>query len=134
MVRTGILLGIGLCTWLLYALFMGIGVGWFHLPLAAWYMAVIAWLLTCWLLGKSLARFGLLASLHLLFYLLTSLLIDCFYKGSVILNICFFLIPVVVPGALLFGFGLSFWWGFLLFPIGLVIGKLLYTLFEERPG
>jgi len=134
LVRTGILLGIGLCTWLLYALLMGIGVGWFHLPLAAWYTAGIALLLTCWFLGRSLARLGVLASLHLLFYLLTSLLIDCCYKGSLILNICFFLIPVVLPGALLVGFGLSFWWGFLLFPIGLVIGKLLYTLLDETSG
>ena len=36
LVRTGILMGTGLCTWLLYALLMWIGVGWFRLPLAAW--------------------------------------------------------------------------------------------------
>jgi hypothetical protein len=76
MVRMGILAGIGLCTWLLYALLMGVGVGWFHLPLAAWYTAGIALLLTCWILGKSLGRIGLWMSLRLLLFLVSSLLVD----------------------------------------------------------
>ncbi|HEX9870226.1 MAG TPA: helicase-associated domain-containing protein [Candidatus Tectomicrobia bacterium] len=134
MIRTGILVGIGLCTWLLYALFMGVGVGWFHLPLAAWYTAGIAWLLTCWLLGRSMARIGLLASLHLLVFLLTSLLVDFLHKEGLILNLCFFLIPVVLPVALLYRYELSLWWGFLLFPSGLVIGKLLYTRLDKTSG
>jgi len=134
MFRAGILVSIGLCTWLLYALLMGIGEGWFHLSLATWYTAGSAWLLTCWLLGRSLARIGLLASLHLLLFLLTSLLVDCLHKEGWILNMCFFLIPVVLPVALLYRYGLSLGWGFLLCPIGLVIGKLLYTLLEETSG
>ena len=132
MVRTGILLGTGLGTWLLYALLMGVGVGWFHLPLASWYTAGIAFLLTCWLLGKSLERIGLWMSLRLLFFLVMSLLIDFFHKEGLILNTCFFLMPVVLPIALLLGFELSLWWGFLLFPSGFAIGKLLYTCLEER--
>ncbi len=132
MVRTGILLGIGLGTWLLYALLMWIGVGWFHVPLASWYTAGIAFLLTCWFLGKSLVRIGLWMSLRLLFFLVSSLLVDLFHKEGLILNMCFFLMPVVLPVALLFGFELSLWWGFLLFPSGFVIGKLLYTFLEER--
>ncbi len=132
MVRTAILMGIGLCTWLLYVFLMGAGVGWFHLPLAAWYMAGIAFLLTCWILGKSLGRIGLWMSIRLLFFLVMSLLIDFFHKEGLILNTCFFLMPVVWPIALLLGFELSLWWGFLLFPSGFAIGKLLYSFLEER--
>jgi hypothetical protein len=134
MVRTGILTGIGLCTWLLYAILMGVGVGWFHLPLAAWYMVGIALLLTCWILGKSLGRIGLWMSLRLLLFLVSSLLVDFFHKEGLILNVCFFLLPAVLPVAFLFGFELSLWWGFLLFPSGFIIGKLLYTFLEERPA
>jgi hypothetical protein len=132
MVRTGILLGTGLGTWLLYALLMGVGVGWFHLPLASWYTAGIAFLLTCWLLGKSLGRIGLWMSLRLLLFLVWSLLVDFFHKEGLILNTCFFLMPGVLPIVLLLGFEFSLWWGFLLFPSGFVIGKLLYTFLEER--
>ncbi len=132
MVRTGILLGTGLGTWLLYALLMGVGVGWFHLPLASWYTAGIAFLLTCWLLGKSLGRIGLWMSLRLLLFLVWSLLVDFFHKEGLILNTCFFLMPGVLPIALLLGFEFSLWWGFLLFPSGFAIGKLLYTFLEER--
>ena len=132
MVRTGILLAAGLCTWLLYALFMGIGVGWFHLPLPAWFTAGIALLLTCWTLGKSLGRVGLWMSLRLLLFLVSSLLVDFFHKEGLFLNTCFFLIPAVLPMALLLGCELSLWWGFLLFPSGFVIGKLLYIFLEER--
>jgi hypothetical protein len=127
MVRTGILLGTGLGTWLLYALIMGVGVGRFHLPLASWYTAGIAFLLTCWILGRSLGRIGLWMSLRLLLFLVWSLLVDFFHKEGLILNTCFFLMPVVLPIALLLGFELSLWWRFLLFPSGFAIGKLLYA-------
>jgi hypothetical protein len=132
LVRTGILLATGIGTWLLYALLMRIGVGWFGLPLASWYTAGIAFLLTCWLLGKSLARIGLWMSLRLLLFLVWSLLIDFTHKEGLVLNLCFFLMPVVLPIALLLGFEFSLWWGFLLFPSGFAIGKLLYTFLEER--
>ena len=134
MIRTGILVGVGLCTWLVYALLMGVGVGWFRLPLAAWYTVGIAFLLTCWLLGRNIARIGLLTSLPTLFFLLTSLLVDIFHKEDLTLHTCSFLIPVVFPVALLYWFGLSLWWGFLLFPLGFVIGKLVYRLLEETSG
>ena len=132
LVRTGILLATGLSIWLLYALLMWIGVGWFGLPLASWYMVGIAFLLTCWLLGKSLVRIGIWMSLRLLLFLVWSLLVDFTHKEGLVLNLCFFLMPVVLPIALLLGFELSLWWGFLLFPSGFAIGKLLYTFLEER--
>jgi hypothetical protein len=131
MVRTGILLATGLGTWLLYALLMWVGVWWFGLPLAPWYTVGIALLLTCWLLGKSLSRIGLWMSLRLLFFLVWSLLVDFTHKEGLILNTCFFLMPVVVPIALLLGFEMSLWWGFLLFPSGFAIGKLLYIFLDE---
>ena len=77
-------------------------------------------------------RIDLWMSLRLLFFLVSSLLVDLFHKEGLILNMCFFLMPVVLPIALLFGFELSLWWGFLLFPSGFAIGKLLYTFLEER--
>jgi Helicase conserved C-terminal domain len=132
MVRSGILFATGLCTWLLYALLMGIGVGWFGLPLASWYTAGIAFLLTYWILGKSLGGIGLWMTLRLLLFLVSSFVVDFFHKEGVFLNTCFFLIPVVLPVTLLFGFELSLWWGFLLFPSGFIIGRLLYTFLEER--
>jgi hypothetical protein len=76
MVRAGILFVTVLCTWLLYALFMGIGVGWFGLPLASWYTVGIAFLLTCWILGKSLGGIGLWMTLRLLWFLVSSLLVN----------------------------------------------------------
>jgi Helicase conserved C-terminal domain len=132
MVRTGILLATGLGTWLLYALLTGIGVGWFGLPLASWYTVGLALVLTCRLLGKSLGGIGLWMTLRLLLFLGSSLLVDFFHKEGVFLNTCFFLLPVVLPVALLLGFELSPWWGFLLFPSGFAIGKLLYIFLEER--
>ena len=71
-------------------------------------------------------------SLCLLFALVWSIMVDFTHMEGLILNTCFFLMPVVVPMALLLGFELSFWWGFLLFPSGFAIGKLLYTFLEER--
>jgi hypothetical protein len=132
MVRMSILLATGLGAWLLYTLLMGIGVSWLGLPLASWYMAGIAFVLTCWILGKSLGGIGLWMTLRLLLFLVSSLLADFSHKEGVFLNTCFFLIPVVLPMALLVGFDLSLWWGFLLFPSGFLIGKLLYTRLEER--
>jgi Helicase conserved C-terminal domain len=132
MVRTGILFATGLCVWLLYALLMWIGVGWFDLPLASWYTVGLALLLTCWLLGKSLTRIGLWMSIRLLLFLVWSLLVDFTHKEGLVLNTCFFLMPVVLPIGLLLAFRLSLWWSFVLFPSGFAIGKLLYTFIEER--
>jgi len=132
MVRAGILFVTVLCTWLLYALFMGIGVGWFGLRLASWYTVGIAFLLTCWILGKSLGGIGLWMTLRLLWFLVSSLLVNFSHKegGSSIRafsgslssyrsRFCSIMISTL-------------WWGFFLFPSGFVIGKLLYTFLEEK--
>ena len=72
-------------------------------------------------------------SLRLLLFLVSSLLVDFFHKEGLFLNMCFFLIPVVLPVALLLGFELSLWWGFLLFPSGFVIGKLCIRSSKKGP-
>ena len=130
LVRVGIGVGVGLVTWLLYTLLMWIGRGWFHLPLASWYTAGFAFLLTCWLLGRIAARVGILACLYALFILLTSILFDFFHKDGLILNICFVLIPFGLPALILYRYELSLWWGCLLLPIGFAVGKLYYNHLE----
>lgn len=134
LVRVGIGVVIGVGTWLLYTLLMWVGVGWSHLPLAPWYTAGFAFLTTCWLLGRMVAGIGLLMTLQVLVITLISLLGDFFNKDGLILNICFFLIPLVLPGYILYRYALSVGWGFLLFPIGFVLGKLFYKLLEETFG
>lgn len=134
LVRMGIGVVIGLGTWLLYTLLMWIGVGWFHLPLAPWYTAGFAFVATCWLLGRTVVGIGLLTTLQVLAITLISLLGDFFNKDGLILNICFVLIPLVLPGYILYRYALSMWWGVLLFPIGFVLGKLFYTLLEKPSG
>lgn len=129
--RVGIGVVIGLGTWLLYTLLMWIGVGWFHLPLASWYTAGFAFVATCWLLGRMVAGIGLLTTMQVVVITLLSLLGDFFNKNGLILNICFVLIPFVLPGYILYRYALSMWWGFLLFPIGFVLGKYFYKLLEE---
>jgi hypothetical protein len=95
-------------------------------------MPVIALLLTCWILGRCMGRIGLWMSLRLLLLLVWSLLVDFSHREGLVLNVCFFLMPVVLPVVLLLGFHISFWWSLLLFPGGFVIGKLLYACLEER--
>ena len=133
-IRVGILAGFGLCTWLLYALLMWVGTGWLHLPLASWYMIGCAFVLTCWLPGRVVHGLGFFLSLHVLVLTLFSLLADFFNKDGLILNICFFLIPMVLPAVMLYRYALSPWWGSLLFPLGLVLGTLFYNLLEETSG
>lgn len=130
LVRVGIGVVVGLTTWLLYTLLMWISTGWFHLPLAAWYTAAFAFLLTCWLLGRLVARVGILTSLYVLLLLLTSILLDFFNKDGLIANICFLFIPFGLPVFILYRYELSLWWGCLLFPIGFVVGKFYYNRLE----
>lgn len=131
-IRMGIVVGSGLCTWFLYELLMGVGRGWQPQPLAAWSTASIAFVLTCWLLGRLVGGSGLVAGLRILLFLLLSLLADCIHKEGLILNLCFFLLPVGLPTAMLYRYGLSLWWGFLLFPLGLALGKLFYNLASQE--
>ena len=59
LLRMGIVVGSGLCTWLLYELLRHVSSGWLHLPLAPWLIGGVAFMLTCWLLGRLIAGSGL---------------------------------------------------------------------------
>jgi hypothetical protein len=130
LVRVGIGVVVGLVIWLLYALLMWVGTAWFHLPLASWYTAGFALLLTCWLLGRIVVRSGILTGLYILFITLSTLFLDFFNKDGLILNICFVLMPFGLPAFLLYRYELSMWWGCLLVPLGFVLGKLFYNRLE----
>jgi hypothetical protein len=131
LVRVGTLLGLGLGSWLLYALLMRVGGAWLHLSPASWAVAGLAVLLTCGLAGRLVGRLGLLSSMSIVLLLLTSLLIDCCYKDGLLLNLCFFLLPLGLPVAIVYWYGLSSWWGGLFVPLGLVLGTLVHHLLEE---
>lgn len=129
LIRVGILVGLGLGSWLLYALLMTIG-GWFHLSLASWFTAGLTMLLTCGLVGRLVWRIGLLTTLSILLVLLTSLLVDFFHKEGLVLNLCFVLIPLVMPAAIVYQYGLSLWWSCLLVPLGFVLGSFFHHFLE----
>jgi hypothetical protein len=129
--RLGISVAIVLSTWLLNALFMWIGAGWLGLPLAPWYTIPITFLLTCWLADKFVFGGSLKAIWLLLFVSLASILLDFFNKEGLILNICFVLIPFVLPLYLLYRYSLSGWWGLLLFPVGIFAGWVFYHILEQ---
>jgi hypothetical protein len=131
LVRVGILLGLGLGSWLLYTLLMRVGGEWLHFPPPSWVVAGVAMLLTCGLAGRLVGRLGLLRSVVLVLVLLTSVLLDCFSKDGLLLNLCFVFLPLGLPVAIVYWSGLSFWWGGLLVPLGLVLGTLVHHLVEE---
>jgi hypothetical protein len=72
--RIGIVVGSGLCTWVFYELLMRVESGWQSQPLAAWSLASLAFGLTCWLLGRLVGGSGFVAGLRILLFLLLSLL------------------------------------------------------------
>jgi len=131
--RMGIVVGSGLCTRVFYEILMRVESGWQSQPLAAWSLASLAFGLTCWLLGRLVGGSGLVAGLRILLFLLLSLLADCLHTEGLLLHLCFVLLPVGLPAALLYRYGLSWWWGWLLFPFGLALGTLFYHLaFQEQ--
>jgi len=129
--RVGMNVALGLITWLLNTLFMWIGTGWLGLPLASWYIAPIAFLFTCWLVSKFVFRVSLKAIMLLLFFFNLSMLMDCFNKEGLILNICFVLIPFVLPLYLLYQHSLSGWWALLFIPVGLYGGRAFYHILDD---
>lgn len=129
--RVGISVAIGLSTWLLNTLLMWVGAGWLGLPLASWYTIPLAFLLTSWIVSKFLPASNMSAALLLLLFSLGSILMDFFNKEGLILNICFVLIPFVLPLYLLYRYSLSGWWGLLMIPVGLFVGRVFYYILEE---
>jgi hypothetical protein len=128
--RVSILAAVGLGAWLLHTLFVALGGTWLSRPLAAWSAAGAALLLTCGLLGRLVLNLPLFVSLHVVLDLLGSLLRDFGHKEGILVNLCFFVIPVVVPVAIVYHVGLGVGWGFLLFCLGLVIGQGCYEVLK----
>ncbi len=129
--RVGISVVIGLGTWLVHTLIMWIGAGGFDLPLASWYTIPIALILACWLVSLLVFAGSIKAILVLLVVSQLSILMDFFNKDGLILNICFVLIPFVVPLYLLYRYSLSSWWSLLFMPAGLFAGWMFYYILDE---
>jgi hypothetical protein len=81
-------------------------------------------------MGRLGARLGLVASLHMVLLLVTSVVLDYLHKEGLILHLCFVVIPVVLPAVVLAHWALSFGWVFVCFPVGLVLGLLFYTFLD----
>ena len=128
--RVTVLMGLGLLTWLLSLLLRWLGESTLSLALPAWVAAGLAWVGTCGLVGRLGARLGLGASLQMVLLLVTSVVLDCLHKEGLILQLCFVVIPVVLPAVLLTHWGLSFGWMLVCFPIGIVLGLLFYTFLD----
>jgi hypothetical protein len=128
--RVTVLMGIGLMTWLLSLLLMRLSGGALSLALPPWLVAGVALVGTCGLVGRLGARLGVTASLHLVLLLVTSVVLDCLHKEGLILNLCFVVIPVVIPAVLLARLALAWGWVFVCFPVGVALGLLFYTFLD----
>jgi hypothetical protein len=128
--RVAVLMGIGLLTWLLSLLLRRLGGGAFSLALPPWVITGLSLVGTCGLVGRLGARLGLVASLHMVLLLVTSVVLDCLHKEGLILHLCFVVIPVVLPAVVLSHWALSLGWVFVCFPVGIALGLLFYTFLD----
>ncbi len=128
--RSGLIVAIGLSTWLLNSLLMWIGVGWLDLPLSSWFIAPIAFLLICGLVSQLVPEGNLKVILLLLLVSFLSILMGFLNKEGLILNICSVLIPFVLPLYLLYRYSLSGWWSLLFIPVGIFVGWAFYHILE----
>jgi hypothetical protein len=123
-------MSLGLLTWLLSLLLMRLSEGVFSLPLPPWLVVGLSLVGTCGLVGRLGARLSVVASLHLVLLMVTSVVLDCLHKEGLILNLCFVVIPVVLPAVLLARFALAWGWVFVCFPVGVILGLLFYTFVD----
>ena len=128
--RVTLLMGIGLLTWLLLLLLRQLGGGALSLLLLPWVGAGLVLVGTCGLVGRLGAGLGLVASVHMVLLLVTSVVLDCLHKEGLILNLCFVGIPVVLPAVVLSHMALSLGWVFVCFPVGIVLGLCCYTFLD----
>ena len=128
--RVTVLMGIWLMTWLLSLLLMQLSGDALSLALPPWLVAGLSLVGTCGLVGRLGARMGVMASLHMILLLVTSMVLDCLHKEGLILHLCFVVIPVVLPAVILSHWALSLGWVFVCFPVGVVLGPLFYTLLD----
>jgi hypothetical protein len=128
--RVAVLMGLGCMTWLLSLLLLRCSGAVLSLVLPPWVGAGLALVGTCGLVGYLGAGLGVMASLHLVLLLATSVVLDCLHKEGLILNLCFVGIPVVLPAVILSHMALSLGWVFVCFPVGIVLGLFFYTFLD----
>jgi hypothetical protein len=128
--RVTVLMGIGLLTWLLSLFLMWLAESTLALALPPWVAAGLALVGTCGVMGRLGARLGLMASLQMVLLLVTSVVLDCLHKEGLMLHLCFVVIPVGLPAVALAHWGLSFGWVLVCFPVGIVLGLLLYIFLD----
>ena len=128
--RVVALMGIGLGTWLLSVLLRWCGMGGPALPLPRWVVAGVALVATCGLAGRVVIGVGLATSLAQVGLTLLSILLDCLHKEGLIVNLCFVVIPVLLPAWGLAHYGWALGWVFVCFPVGLIIGQRVYTFLD----
>ena len=85
---------------------------------------------TCGLVGRLGAGLGLVASVHMVLHLVTSVGLDCLHKEGLILNLCFVGLPVILPAVVLSHMALSLGWVCVCFPVGIVLGLCCYTFLD----
>ena len=136
LMRLGMLAISGLATWIFYSLFVWIGKSWLEMDLAAWYALPLAFAAALAALGKLPLVFGVPFGAYACLMLFNSCLLDVlgdfFNKEGLILNICFVLFPLILPGYVLYAFSLSSWWGLLVFPAGLIAGLIFYAILDSE--
>ncbi len=128
--RVVILMWIGLSTWLVsHLLRAGLlyGLGWSPVP---WIVTGMALVLSCGILGRLVAGLGVLSTLGYVGLYVLSIGFDCLHKEGLIVNLCYVVIPVLLPLWGLSQVGLSWAWVFACFPVGMVAGGFLYTFLD----
>jgi hypothetical protein len=132
--RMGVLMGVGLGAWLLHHLLTaGLlhGLGWSPAP---GIVSAVVLGLSCAILGRLVAGMGVGQSLGFVGLTLLSMGLDCLHKEGLILNVCFVVIPVVLPLWGLSQVGLSWAWVFLCFPVGVWVGQWVYAVLDAMSG
>jgi Helicase conserved C-terminal domain len=132
--RISVLMGVSLGAWLLHHLLtagLRHGLGWSPAP---WLVSGVALGLSCGVLGRLVAGMGGAQSLGFVGLNLLSIGLDCLHKEGLILHLCFVGIPVLLPLWGLSWVGLSWAWVFLCFPVGLLVGQLLYAFLDAMSG
>jgi hypothetical protein len=125
--RVGVLMWVGLGTWLLAHL---LSAGFTYVlggSPAGWIVAVLAFVLSCGMLGRLVAGMGVASSLGFVGLNLLSMALDCLHKEGLILHLCYVVIPVLLPLWGLSRLDLAWAWVFLCYPVGMVVGWLVYT-------
>jgi hypothetical protein len=128
--RVIILMGIGLITWLGFHLLRVVllhGLGW---SLPSWLIIGVAFVLVSGVLSRWVVGMGVWISLATVGWYLLSMVLDCLHKEGWILNLCYVVIPVFLPLWGLSQMGGSWAWVFACFPVGLLVGELLYTFLD----